>query len=254
MYSVLCTWHLDQCTTKQDGEKRSTKSQNVWESKIVKIMSEDDQDMDNKEEKGGQAQREVMLCNSLSVLKQCSYLHFTAFTLYCHNISVLLLVLGFFVHCPPLFSIFSPNSISLLSFLTTWFRFTGQLQPGPHQRPFNHRAYTQLFSLPSLLLFWTQLDHCIVGTLKNSSLSSSAFWRWSTCHTCMHVLQCRWAVRSNLFVWRWLEFLCHRTLGLQINIPGLTGSQVCFETEDRHFGIMADAWREFFKTRSALSL
>lgn len=181
---------------------------------------------------------------SISPLLLCTVTTFLFFYLFWVFLYIVL-------HC---FLFFSPNSISLLSFLTTWFRFTGQLQSGPHQRPFNHRAHTQLFSLPSLLLFWTQLDHCIVGTLKNSALSSSAFWRWSTCHTCMHVLQCRWAVRSNLFVWRWLEFLCHRTLGLQINIPGLTGSQVCFETEDRHSGIMADAWREFFKTRSALSL
>lgn len=63
-----------------------------------------------------------------------------------------------------------------------------------------------------------------------------------------HGLHYRWAGRTNLFVLRWLQFHGHRTLGLQINIPGFSGSQLCFERGDRQTGIMAAAWGEFFKT------
>lgn len=111
--------------------------------------------------------------------------------------------------------------------------------------------------LPSLLLFWTQLDHwtcCHAGEFSRIRLCLSEGGHAARRHTYRHDLHYRWAARSNLFVLRWLQFLCHRTLGLQINIPGLSGSQVCFETGDRHTGIMADAWGEFFKTCGASSL
>lgn len=154
-----------------------------------------------------------------------------------------------FLYCHLLSSFLFHNSISLQSYLTNRSWCTGQLHSGPHQKPINHIYHTQLPFLPSLLLFWTSLTTEHAVTPENLAVSSSARH-----HTCKHDLHYRWAARSNLFVLRWLQFLCHRTLGLQINIPGLSGSQVCFATGDRHTGIMADAWREFFKNRSTSSL
>lgn len=229
--------------------KRSTNSPKVRGSKIVLWLLWSLLWMTRKEgTKGGGSER---LCNSLSVMKHWSHLSFPNHPLllpcsvaWCLSFSLC----KYF--CPPHNTVFffPQNSISLQSYLTNRFRSAGQLHSGPHQKPINHRYHTQLFFLPSLLLFWTQLDHWTAATPESLAISSCVLERGHSArrHTCRNALHYRWAARSNLFVLRWLQFPCHRTLGLQINIPGLSSPHFFFETGDKHTGVIGRCMKRIF--------